>query len=229
MKRALHKFTTKWKYTCLFGFVVASLAANSAFAGSIVDSLHNFTVRGWATPDAQICVYCHAPHNGANPADGPLWNHEVTAATYTMYASPTGTFDGAGTIAAGPTGASKLCLSCHDGTVALDSFGGATGTNFISGNYLLGTDLSNDHPISFTYDTALATADGGLADPATTTVTIGEGTDTKTGTIAELMLPTGELQCSSCHDVHNKFAIAGQKLLRISLNNSDLCLTCHTK
>jgi hypothetical protein len=95
-----------------------------------------------------------------------------------------------------PSGVSKLCLSCHDGTVAEDSFGGQVGTTFMSGSALVGTDLSNDHPISFTYDDTLAGNDGGLYPPSTTNSGLG-------GTIAADMLFGGSMECGSCHDVHN--------------------------
>jgi len=64
-----------------------------------------------------------------------------------------------------PDGVSKLCLSCHDGTVALDSYGGVNGSTIITGSALLGTDLSTSHPISMKYDAALASTDGKLWDP----------------------------------------------------------------
>jgi predicted CXXCH cytochrome family protein len=120
-----------------------------------------------------------------------------------------------------PDASSKLCLSCHDGTVALENFGGTTtGTHFISGAALLGTDLRNDHPVSFTYDAALASADGGLKNPTTTPSGMG-------GTITANMLFSGKMQCASCHDVHNS---GGQPDLLVKSNNaSALCLTCHSK
>jgi len=53
------------------------------------------------------------PHN-ANPAV-PLWNQTLsTGATYQPYASTTMK----ATVGL-PTGSSKLCLACHDGTVAI--------------------------------------------------------------------------------------------------------------
>ena len=96
-------------------------------------------------------------------------------------------------------------------------------------------DLTDDHPISILYDTALATTDPGLHDPAATNVTIGTGsTDgkTRTGTIAALMTPNSRVQCSSCHDVHNNFVGPGtnnQPLLKVTKAGSELCLTCHNK
>jgi hypothetical protein len=192
----------------------------------ILDSPHDFSAQGFAA--GQICVVCHAPHNVALPVIPPLWNHEVSTATYLPYQSPT--LDA--TDVDQPSGSSLLCLSCHDGTVAIDSFGGATGTNFVSGPALLGTDLTNDHPISFTYDTDLSSTDGGLFDPATTEVTIGSGDFTRTGTITAVMLQADQLQCASCHDVHNDFVaggVQGEPLLLISKADSLICLTCHNK
>jgi hypothetical protein len=201
------------------GFSTASLAVISG-------SVHDFSTN--PNTGGQICVVCHAPHNVATPVIPPLWNHEITTATYIVYDSPT--LD-AGPLGQ-PSGSTLLCLSCHDGTVAVDSFGGATGTQFISGPSNLGTDLSNDHPISFTYDTALAATDGGLFDPSVTDVTIGSGEFTATGTIQEVMLQDDQLQCAACHDVHNDFVaggIQGQPLLKISKASSAICLACHNK
>jgi len=192
----------------------------------IAGSVHDFSTN--PNTGGQICVPCHAPHNVATPVIPPLWNHEVTTATYTVYSSPT--LD-AGPLGQ-PAGSTLLCLSCHDGTVAVDSFGGATGTQFISGPANLGTDLSNDHPISFTYDTTLAATDGGLWDPSTQTVTIGSGDFTATGTIQGVLLQNDQLQCAACHDVHNDFVaggLQGQPLLKISKASSEICLACHNK
>jgi len=132
-----------------------------------------------------------------------------------------------------PTGSSLLCLSCHDGTVAVDSFGGNSGTDFIQpgDSEYIGTDLSDDHPISITYDSALSNADPALLDPSATTVTIGLGGDkTNTGTVSSLLLPADQVQCSTCHDVHNNFVPPGEPdLLVVTKTNSDLCFTCHDK
>lgn len=197
------------------GLVSLPLVASAVITGSA----HDFTTETWNTT-GEICVVCHTPHNGDTTIPGsPLWNHEITAtAAFGVYASSTLNAGPMGQ----PDGLSKLCLSCHDGSVALDNFGGTTtGSTFISGNALLGTDLSNDHPISFTYDTALATADGELWDPATATVAQLGG-----GTIAATMLFSGQMECASCHDVHGTGVAS---LLRFSNANSDLCLTCHDK
>ncbi len=223
--------TTMLRRKSLAGGAALLLAgiAGQVSAGTIVGSAHDFSTQGWS--GGQICIACHTPHNAnVSVADAPLWNHALTTKTYQLYTSPT--FNAT---AGQPSGASKLCLSCHDGTVALDSFGGATGTTFIGAKYAIGAgpnDLKDDHPISITYNTALATTDGGLADPSTKTVTIGSGTQTRNGTITAVMLYSGQIQCATCHDVHNTFTVAGTSgdpLLKVSKAGSALCLTCHTK
>ena len=198
--------------------VFAVMMAGSALSQTIVGSAHDFSGAGWNS-SGEICITCHTPHNAMTTAT-PLWNHELSVATFTVYANAA-TFDGAATIGQ-PGGSSKLCLSCHDGTVALDNFGGATGgTNFATtGN--LGTDLTNDHPISFDYTTALATADGELFDPSVKTTALG-------GTIAADMLFSDKLECASCHDVHNSVTSGNTHLLIVSNSASALCLTCHDK
>jgi len=202
-------------------FLTAILAVSMCtlgFAQSIVGSAHDFSTDGW-NPGGEICIVCHTPHNAVTGLTAPLWNHEVTSQTFTLYTSTVSpSFDGTTTQ---PDGASKLCLSCHDGTTKVDNFGGQTGgTQTITGGANIGTDLSNDHPVSFTYTTATATADGGLFDPSTKTTGLG-------GTITADLLLADKVQCSSCHDVHNGSGIA--KLLRISNAGSTLCLTCHNK
>jgi len=198
--------------------VFTLLASTPVAAGTIVGSEHDFSTQGWTN---QICIVCHTPHNAdTSVVAAPLWNHEVTNSTFILYNSPTleGTVNQ-------PSGTSKLCLSCHDGTVAVDNFGGTTsGTNFIDGPANFGVDLSNDHPISITYENVL---DTGLADPATL-VTIGSAGSSRTGSLTQLLIPAGTVECASCHDVHNTFTAAGN-LLKISNDSSSLCLTCHTK
>ncbi len=199
----------------LFLVLAIIIAIGPLSFSQITGTAHDFSGQGWGT--TEICQPCHTPHNAdASIADAPLWNHETTTTVFTLYTSST--LDAADLIQ--PDASSKLCLSCHDGTVALENFGGTTtGTNFISTGDL-GTTLTDDHPISFTYNTALATADGGLFDPATATTALG-------GTISNDLLIGGKLQCASCHDVHNEYN--NTSLLKIDNDASVLCLTCHDK
>ena len=180
---------------------------------------HNLSVSGpgtvKATAESQICVFCHAPHNAAPVA--PLWNRRAPGSVYTPYTSST-----AKALAGQPTGASLTCLSCHDGTIALGELlsraarvtlaGGVT--TMPVGNANLGTDLSDDHPVSIQYNSALATArNGELADPATLTGKV-------------RLDALGQLQCTACHNPHDN---TNGKFLVMPNTASALCVTCHIK
>jgi predicted CXXCH cytochrome family protein len=198
------------------GLLILLLLPVLVWAQTIVSTKHNMSVSGpgaiKATTESEICVFCHAPHN-ARP-DHPLWNRTNPGLTYTLYASSTTQ----ATIGQ-PDGASILCLSCHDGTIALGSVisrtvpitmaGGVT--TMPSGVSNLTKDISNDHPLSFIYDAALAAADGQLLNPATLT--------------GPVKLENGKLQCTSCHDPHKNLYT---KFLVASTQSSGLCLACHT-
>jgi predicted CXXCH cytochrome family protein len=196
--------------------------------------MHNFSVF-WMTNSRgetldEICIFCHTPHNSDRTVTtAPLWNHTMSTATYTPYTSRT-----MNAVVGQPNGSSKLCLSCHDGTVAIDSYGSNTPASHIglaqlrvgdfSSEMNIGVDLTNDHPISFAYDTALALSDKKLNDPETTQII--PGVRSLTGTIkATLLDGQGQVQCTSCHDIHNSQGI--NKLLKVNNTGSALCLTCH--
>jgi len=199
------------------------------FSQGLLNSHHDFTGTSWSGGEA--CSPCHTPHNANTLVpDSPLWNHEVTTATYQVYSSPT-----LNSSPGQPTGFSKLCLSCHDGTVAIENHGSYTGGSIYVTWGNVTTDLRDDHPVSFQYSTSLATADGGLYDPATKPSGLG-------GTIAEDLLQSGYLQCTSCHDPHISRNTQGcigchnmatgvttDLSLRLSNSGSALCLTCHNK
>lgn len=190
--------------------VVAGIGLSKVSQAGIAGSYHDFSAFPGA--NGQLCIPCHTPHKAdTSVTDAPLWNHTLTTAVYTLYDSPS--FDGKATIAQ-PGGVSKLCLSCHDGTVAVDSFAGTVGANMIAAraNVAAGANLKKTHPISFSYTGALAATDGELADPAT---------------LPHGWVNDGKFECSSCHDVHAKAGIS--KMLHKSNAGSALCLTCHLK
>lgn len=215
-------------------FLVVSLCLVSAvavFAG-IEGTKHDFSGAAWS--GNEICLPCHTAHN-ADPCEGaPLWSHAVvtTGKTYTPYTSTTIDINEPGYVGGSVTftGTSKLCLSCHDGSVNLDAYtGGGDTTGIADVNVAAkvtktgGTnDLSRMHPIGFRYRNALVNADGELQSVATvnsSAVVLEDYTDADTG---------GLVTCSSCHDVHGSVASA-DPLLVMSNTGSDLCLTCHNK
>lgn len=203
--------------------------------GTISGSAHDFSGTGWtgiaADPgddatEGEICIVCHTPHSADVTNNLPLWNHERSTVTWsTFYSSAT-----LNASPGNPQGVSRLCLSCHDGSINVDAFGGTTpgtvnisvfGADRVIGDQATG-DLSAEHPISFDYNSAQS-ADGGLYVSSTVTTLPGAPT------IAEGMLVGGQMECSSCHDVHNNGDATANNLLHVNNADSALCLTCHVK
>ena len=199
--------------------VLTGIVGTDVFAGNngIKGSKHDLSITGQGPTksphEREICIFCHAPHGGTT--DAPLWNRSASGATYETYKSSTVKAE-----VGQPTGASKLCLSCHDGTIALGMvrsrdkkirFAGGI-TTLPEGRANLSTDLADDHPVSFLYDKALMNAAGGdLADPELLTGPVRLDT-------------AGRLQCTTCHDAHsNQFG----KFMVMDNSESALCVTCH--
>ena len=88
------------------------------FSATIVPILPDGITRAaQAVSESQVCAFCHTPH-GANLAPKtPLWNRKLSGATYIPYNSSSLDATDLGQ----PGGKSRLCLSCHDGTLALGS------------------------------------------------------------------------------------------------------------
>jgi hypothetical protein len=246
----------------MLALIGLSLPSRAAPVSNISMTKHNLSVNSnnavKATTESQVCVFCHTPHGADNSQTVPLWNRKLNSgASYQVYTSASLQSE---TVLA-PGGASKLCLSCHDGTVALGAVSVANGqlnpTIAISGaqpdgtmpvgagaqtgfTRRIGTNLSNDHPISFTFNTALASADGELRNPAAVSH-IGTRSD---GVYPQLPLDhEGKMQCTSCHDPHlfdsndpNRKFLRANRLQKTTpaggnfdTNNDMICLGCHDK
>jgi len=187
----------------------------------------------------EICAYCHTPHGASSSFSGaPLWNKgDMTAGGFTLYGTTIAgtTVDGD---ANGINAQSMACLSCHDGVSAINSIVNAPG----SGGYVatgasvtfqgstadftmpagitqIGRDLSNDHPVSITYNEGRASLKA-----TTTALTSWVGAST----IADLLRGAGndKVECGSCHDPHTS---VNQTFLRTDNTGSALCLGCHDK
>ena len=182
-------------------------------AGNVADTLHNLSISGKGQFKSQtedrICIFCHTPHTAA--PDSPMWNRRSNG--YTSYKSSS-----TDATAGKPGGSSALCLSCHDGTIALGDMISSNRnqrarpndlrSTFLKGRSNLGTDLSNDHPVAIVYDTGLQTTDPDLVNP----------------TDVDLPMNGGELHCTSCHDPHSDMI---PPFLHKSTLNGELCTTCH--
>lgn len=186
----------------------------------IAGSAHDLRGLGPDFPAAngEICVVCHAPHNNQNTAGELLWNRGSQTVAFTTYSSATldGGLGGRGTAAPQPSGVSLQCLGCHDGTLAVDAYGQVSGTTVIdtiNSEADLGTNLANDHPISIPI----------VGD------TDGDINESPAGPNGPLPLFAGNIECGTCHDVHNEDT-AGSKLLYIDNSvDSALCQECHQK
>jgi hypothetical protein len=246
--------------------------------------------RNQVSDTSEICVFCHTPHGGSTDAPAPLWNKRLGVngapaggGSYTTYDTlQTPSLDG--TVAAVGS-ISMACLSCHDGTQAMDNVINAPGSGGVladgggndglawswtgstvsaagrlnSGAALIGTDLSNDHPIGIQY------CGGGLTGAGTTVSGTCKDSDFKapqtqvingnqifwvdTGGTGKQRtdLPLYQraagglgpmVECASCHDPHVSSGqagpattgqVAGETFLRVSNASSAVCTACHVK
>ncbi len=201
----------------ILAWVCVCVTAGWAVADDrIAHSKHDLSATGpgpvRAVEESQICIFCHVPHN-ASPA-APLWNRYNPVTYYRVYRSPTLE---ARVDQPGP--ASKLCLSCHDGSLALGLTLNRLPTEPIPMTHMymptgpsnLTNDLSDDHPIGFRYDRVLANRDRQIRPPELVDhrIQLGE---------------RGELECTACHDPHNNEL---GNFLRITEREGALCMTCH--
>jgi predicted CXXCH cytochrome family protein len=225
--------------------MAATIAANweTGAAGkshSITNTKHNipqkFTgSRAGGNKYDQICIFCHTPHN-ANVAV-PLWNRNLQNNLTNYYNSPTLTSVAKAAGVVGTSTISAFCMACHDGATAMGDikYGADTGINATTYNNHagddnaranLGTDMSNDHPVGFSYVAAQAVveSDGAASrlNPVTQAAkTLGNFLFSKAGASN----PT-EMECASCHKVHDSYY---PPFLRTTNEYSKLCLACHNK
>ena len=185
--------------------VLAVFAMSGVATADVKNSLHDLSNMAASN---NICIYCHTPHSALN-SNAPLWNRNLPGGPFTLYSSDTIDM----TINA-PRGVTLACLSCHDGSIALDAFGGSAGAgNFITAARQIGPDLSAEHPVSVDYD---PTQDVGKFNTQASAETAGLNFYGGAG--------GDDLECATCHNPHDT---TNGMLLRISNVASALCLTCH--
>lgn len=198
-------------------------------------SLHNLNSMGVSVQNSEVCRPCHTPHNVITNQDY-LWNRAAPTGTYTLYnvAHP---YTNYAANYGGIDSGSKLCLSCHDGSIAVDNYGGATtGTIKVLAAYQVGAsgNLRNDHPVGLSYpglsaDGKTWTPQPGYQNPTAVTFSA-DGNGTAKG-VQLIYLPSGQwgVGCHSCHDSHNTYDQTQGRFLRTSMKYSFLCLKCHDK
>ncbi len=206
--------------------IIGTLAVGQALAG-LAGSAHDFTATG-GTPIAGVtesCKTCHVPHRPL--LNVPLWAHALSSYSYNLYnTNPKYTGPNSAAYDASPSSLagtkSALCLSCHDGTVAVagttymgNIMGGDSIVTWDNGAPVSGNPnngLRGSHPIAVNYATVRTNQPSDYndisADPA-------------------VKLEASKVQCTSCHNPHNK--VAGTMMLVKANTNSALCVTCHNK
>jgi len=183
---------------------------------SILTTRHNLSVSGpgelKALSEERVCVFCHTPHN-ASPQT-PLWNKEVEPVNYILYESST-----LQAIPTQPMGPSRLCLTCHDGLIALGALltGKVTTTGEITPERRsdIGTDLADDHPISFSY--LDSTIDPEIVSPPPNDPRL-------------IFYGNFSIECSTCHDAHeDNHCDKGYECKFLVMDNryAALCIKCH--
>lgn len=164
------------------------------------------------------CTFCHAPHSGVANVNA-LWNQKLSTSAYAPYNSTTYHQQGNTQPPLGLT--SSLCLSCHDGTVAVGqsaAYGKLPTVGTMNAIDSFGTTLTGSHPFS------LVTPLKDAANLQASLVTQGKTAD-PTGAVK---LINGNVECTSCHDPHVQSIdkIAQTFLVRDS-SNAQMCLACH--
>ncbi|MFZ4858570.1 MAG: cytochrome c3 family protein [Desulfuromonadaceae bacterium] len=249
---------------------LTGLMAGAAYAGinageGITGSLHDMNYsRISGTPDEfkRACVFCHTPHNAKNDktytTNAPLWNRVDTTLTaptpYTWAAPANAAYEADGKtpkilIGDPLLGPTRLCMGCHDGSIAVDSHGSKTGLiKMPTTSKAYVKDLTITHPIGFDYDAAYAARGVNELIPSTghfITGAVGQAFKTQAadrpaaltagGKLISDTLYGGTMTCASCHEVHNtnnaKPVVPGayNYFLRAQEEGSAICLSCHIK
>jgi len=191
----------------------------------------------------QICIFCHTPHAAA--PESTLWSRpDPSTPSFPLYAQPLAIKGDLGVDpaiiseakytddpASYPNGASRMCLSCHDGATAIGilrdntTIAMAGGQDFITNPSAI-IDLSTSHPISFVYiasvrDKINAARIGGYQLPDTT-----DDVDTP-------LDGQSRMQCTTCHDPHDDTRFDNALWPPFWREGSDsgyddVCGACHT-
>lgn len=205
-----------------------------------------------------LCSYCHTPHSALSTS--LLWNHNLSAATFTWDEATTTGGTPYASITPAYKGPSVKCLSCHDGSVAVGDVAlymegpNVWNTFKITGGAQIGAKggvagaMGGNHPIAMPYPLGNAastynTKTTGAAVVLTEFVAAPEKTN---GTNVKLYNDSGSgsitaggaagksgIECSSCHDVHNKASVEDLflrgKIAGSAAADGYLCLQCHIK
>lgn len=252
------------KVLLLFCVLVAIVGFNTAIqagmtAPGVNETPHDVRVM---TGDSTLepCAMCHSPH--ASGPEYPIWNRDQAAQSYTMYNSATFDMDQSAT---GPGNPSNLCLVCHNGVFStLINYPGPGSHQNELYDFemnptfwaMIGTDLHNDHPISFDYVPALDDVQDRNGFPTTVDCPVGstsryfiQADECSVGAPGNGFGPgfplygsnNQKFECATCHAVHDTVDYPGKQLvggksvgtqvffLRCDNTGSKFCGDCHKR
>jgi predicted CXXCH cytochrome family protein len=182
----------------------------------------------------EICTYCHTPHGGPNwqgAPRAPLVNRPRPNPQYRMpeFGAQRMIQDAA------PSDRSRICLSCHDGSVGLDQIANLPNTYTGAGpaaqtidecegchsggspaggvnweGVWIAPDMRKQHPFSVLYDPTRR--------PGAFNAAVG-------GAVGGLPLWNGKAECATCHEPHSE---RNRYFLRVPNVSNSMCLICHT-
>jgi predicted CXXCH cytochrome family protein len=204
------------------------------------------------------CTFCHTPHVSKTTQLG--WNHTLSKNVFdygvaaTTAGTPYARFKGDSY-----KGPSAKCLSCHDGSVAVGDIGdqGGQGGRLLSADKIgsngfavadqVGANgsLGGNHPVAMPYPYGrMANTYNGItngthlvsrewvSDPTANNMRL--YSEDSAGNVVDTPRPgAAGIECSSCHDPHNK-ASKDRMFLRAKVDGSTresgyICLQCHDK
>jgi predicted CXXCH cytochrome family protein len=249
----MRDFMTALILGLLFMVLAFTPVAAQAPGAGIANTAHDFSGSVGGGEEAGLCTFCHTPHRAAQTL--LLWNHRLSTNTF-RWDVPTTTAGTTFPTFQGDTyrGPTTKCLSCHDGSVAIGDvawFRGQANRSLDSTthgegdrvNVGFGGNMAGNHPVAMPYPyqnarntyNGVQTGAGAVlnewqVDP--TTLNIRLFNDDGAGNISAgpIAARTG-IECSSCHDPHNKASVEEFFLRGLISGNSTayICLKCHIK
>jgi hypothetical protein len=212
---------------CLLALLMVIFTPLWVSGQGILNSHHDFPTEWKGT--GRNCMPCHFPKDTLVRTElKHFWGKHTDGLVFQVFSISNQDRN--------PGGNSKLCLSCHDGSIARNNHLSKPKSGKNVGLNTLG-DGSQEHPISIVYNTSVGNTLK-LRNPITTMSGLGES-------IEKDLLSGGRVEYTSCHDVHlprntqgcvgchrdgnYKSGVIVDLSLRISNTNSNLCLTCHLK
>jgi Doubled CXXCH motif (Paired_CXXCH_1) len=231
-----------------------ALAWAAAGGTGLSGTAHDFSSSGGGVG---LCTFCHTPHRAITTP--LLWNHTLSTSTFSWDVTKTTAGTSYPSFKGDTyTGPSAKCLSCHDGTVAIgdiawwnegkpaaalentkhewpDTF------NVGARDGVVGS-MKGNHPVAMPYPFGNApNTYNGVTTGAGATLTEWQANplsnirlfnDDGSGNIsAGAVAGKTGIECSSCHDPHNKASV-DDLFLRGTLAGSTtdyICLKCHVK